>query len=69
MKIAQNHRALMIYLEDPFELKHLAEQLCACSATFPVPAFIKDESKSRILRINSLKGFIATIRVEDFEEV
>lgn len=68
MKIARNHEAVVVHCEDIFDLENLISALRALNnPIFPVPAYIGDGERK--LKVNSLKGFLATVRLEDFEEV
>jgi len=67
MRIGRNHEAVVIHVDDIDELNKLIETLRPLTnLIFPVSVFISDGR--RTIRVNSLKGFVATLRLEDIEE-
>lgn len=68
MKIAMNHESAMIYIDDLKELEGLVNSLRSLNAasSWRVPVIVGDGKRS--IQINSLKGFVVTVRVDDFEE-
>jgi len=68
MKIAMNHESAMIYIDDLKELEGLVNSLRSLNAasSWRVPVIVGDGKRS--IQINSLKGFVVTVCVDDFEE-
>jgi len=68
MQIARNHKAIVIHPENINELEKIIEALrVLTNPMFHVPAFIGDDERK--FKINSLKGLVISIRLEDFEEI
>lgn len=67
MLSARNHKALILYPESVQELQDLAQSLGVLEGIFPVPVIVGDGKRK--YRINSLKGLIVRVRLEDFEEI
>jgi len=67
MKIARNHKAAVIHCETPEELEEVAKSLLMLQGMFPLEPVIGDGE--RAIRVKSLKGFVATVRVGDAEDV
>ncbi len=68
MQIARNHKTVVLHIENFHELEDVVRVLAAVSnPAFPVPAYIGDGERK--LKVNSLKGFIATVRLEDVMEI
>ena len=68
MKIAMNYESAMIYIDDLKELEELVNslRLLNVASSWRVPVIVGDGKRS--IQINSLKGFVVTVRIDDFEE-
>jgi len=67
MKIARNHEVAVLHIDDFHEFEEVVKALAAAAhPDFPVPVYISDSK--RTIQVNSLNGFVATIRLEDFVE-